>query len=301
MKKIITTLAVVIIIAALSGAVLAATGVVNTEELNLRKEASTNSEAIDGLVKGDEVNIISEENDDWYEVTVDGQKGYVSKQYITKKDENTKTETNTTTDNNVTNEVTTTQTEPVKTQQPVDITNLNKTKFKEIATLHVLPLINSTTLGFIDANTEALLISVNGKWAYIQTSTQSGWVLANKLESTVITLSSTVNTNTSTSTNTSNTENKTNNEPTNTVDNTTSKQDKSVMYVNSESVNVRSESNTDSKVVTTLTKNTEVTITGKEGEWYKVETSKGNGYIKGDLLSENKVEESTTEGNNTKE
>lgn len=278
MKKIVTTLAVVATISLLSGVVLAATGVVNTEELNLRKEASTDSEAIDGLVKGDEVNIISEEGD-WYKVTVNGQDGYVSKKYIKEKDENTTTNTSTeepknttsenTTTNNVVNEVNTT-TEPVK-QQTTNITTSSKVNIKEITALHVLPLINSTSLGFIDANVEALLISINGKWAYVQTSTQCGWILSNKLDIT-------------STTNTNNTETNTN---TNTDDNT-SKTNKSVMYVNSESINVREEANTTSEVVTTLSKDTEVTITGKEGDWYKVETSKGNGYIKADLLSENK-------------
>ena len=60
------------------------------------------------------------------------------------------------------------------------------------------------------------------------------------------------------------------------------------MYVNVEAVNVRSEASATSKIVTSVGKDTPVTVKGKEGDWYKIEVSDGKGYIKADYLSKNK-------------
>ena len=60
------------------------------------------------------------------------------------------------------------------------------------------------------------------------------------------------------------------------------------MYVKVDAVNVRSKANTSSEIVTSVEKNTAVTVEEKAGDWYKVKTSNGSGYIKGEYLSKSR-------------
>ena len=65
------------------------------------------------------------------------------------------------------------------------------------------------------------------------------------------------------------------------------------MYAKSSGINVRSESNTSSEVVTSIGINAEVKVVGEENGWYKVEVDGSKGYIRNDLLSNEKVEVSS--------
>lgn len=287
MKKIITTLIIVILANALFiGFVLAETqkGTVNASELNFRERADTSSNTIDVLYRGAKVTIISEEGE-WYKIRYNNEEGYVKKQYITK-DSGTNNTTSQNTTNNETNENTTNTSNETTTNnttvdntissgsdtnQQIDI-KINKTKIKENTTIYVLPLINSTKLGKVNANTDVLLISVNGNWAYVQTENNSGWVITKTLSNATI-------------------EPTTTSEPTATPtpEPTTSNSEYPItMYVNVDAVNVRKSANTSSEIVTSVEKNTSITVEAKEGEWYKVKTSDGSGYIKGEYLSKNK-------------
>ena len=69
-----------------------------------------------------------------------------------------------------------------------------------------------------------------------------------------------------------------------------------VKYVNSSSINVRSKPTTDSEALTGLTKNTDVKVVGESGNWYKIKYEDINGYIRKDLLSDEK-QEVTSRGN----
>ena len=305
MRKIITTLIIVLLANILFiGIVLAENtkGTVTASELNYR---------------GAKVNIISEEGD-WYKVKYKNEEGYVNKQYIKKDEEGNNIDTSNTSINTSSqnNENTTTNTTVTPTPEPTtsgmetpsDIIELNKTKIKTEATLYVLPLINSTKLANLTVNTNVKLISINGDWAYVQTENNSGWVFKKVLEKTSMTLAS--NNSTSTTTNEPQSNNTTNENPTsaNTVENTTSNSTTSsttnettptstatptpsnseyptTMYATVEAVNVRSKANTSSEVVTSIEKNVPITVEGKEGNWYKVKTSDGNGYIRSDLIS----------------
>ncbi len=320
MRKIITTLIIVLLANILFiGIVLAENtkGTVTASELNFRESANTNANAIDVLYRGAKVNIISEEGD-WYKVKYKNEEGYVNKQYIKKDEEGNNIDTSNTSINTSSqnNENTTTNTTVTPTPEPTtsgmetpsDIIELNKTKIKTEATLYVLPLINSTKLANLTVNTNVQLISINGDWAYVQTENNSGWVFKKVLEKTSMTLAS--NNSTSTTTNEPQSNNTTNENPTsaNTVENTTSNSTTSsttnettptstatptpsnseyptTMYATVEAVNVRSKANTSSEVVTSIEKNVPITVEGKEGNWYKVKTSDGNGYIRSDLIS----------------
>lgn len=316
MRKIITTLLITIIAGILfMGFVFAETGTVNVPELNFRENPSTNSDTLGVLNNGTKVNIISEQGD-WYKIKYNNQEGYVSKQYVKKDASNNNTTTETTPNQTPNEEPTSTPPQASNAPDdttPIDINELNKTNIKEEATMYVLPLLNSTKLGTLTAGTKVLLISVNGDFAYIQTERENAWILSKKLESTKITLASNAGNNapsetqapesskepsvtptpepttqtsiTPTPTPTTTT---TPTQATPTPTNNNTQTYPTTMYVNVDAVNIRKESNTNSSIVTSAGKNVPVRVTAKEGDWYKVETSDGNGYIKGEFLSKTK-------------
>ena len=63
--------------------------------------------------------------------------------------------------------------------------------------IRILPLINSTVIGTVNSGSEVLVVSITGKWAYIQTDAASGWVFTNNVNSTEETASETNNNDTS--------------------------------------------------------------------------------------------------------
>lgn len=298
MKKIITSI-IIVLVAFLSVSVYAASsGTVNTNSLNLRSGAGTNFNSIAKLNNGDKVTILAEEGD-WYKVEANGKEGYVSKKYVTKNSDETSTEDS--------SEGTS-----------------NKTKLTNNSTLYVLPLLNSTKLDELKSGDEVILVSVNGMWAYVYAGNNSGWLFTKNLESTEIKIGSvsttsaeTVSENTAVnttvenkvaeSTNTTATTNSANttaasnttevantaSSNTNTTNTVSNAQvaDKSnvkypvIMYVNVNAANVRSSADASSSIVTSVGKNTSVRVLSLEGDWYKVETAGGGGYMKSSLLS----------------
>lgn len=316
MKKIISVVLIIMIAMAITQKALALTGTVNVEELNLRESASTSSKVLGKLVSGTKLTILSTEGD-WYKVNYNGKEGYVSKIYI-----NEITDENTSNSNNLNNSE---NTESISSNNSTDSNGLIKgknTNLTEDTTLYVLPLVNSTKLNLIKKDTEVLVVSVNGLWTYIHTDNESGWVMSSKLrpikvaseeknEESITENASENSKNTSETENTSQSSNTTNssnaanetvnentesNKTTNSEKNTSnenltsssSKEYPITMYVNVDAVNIRSKASTSSDKVTSIGKNVPVRVTGKEGEWYKVEVSDGKGYILSTYLSKQK-------------
>ena len=295
MKKIATTIIMMIIMTMIATVAWATTGTVNTKDLNMREGASTSKNVIKQLAKGTEVNILSEEGE-WYQISVNNITGYVNKKYIDKKEETVTEDPNKGTVN----------TNP-------DMIN-DVSKIKETATVYVLPLLNSTKIATIDQNTIIDIISEAGNWCYIQNDDVSGWVMASKIKGkkkntgdTSAEITNVVN-NTVSNNNVENevnvveqvndittpnqTENNIVNEVnttvSNTVDKKTSESNTSYpvqMYVNVEAVYVRESATKDSKAITSIGKGTPVRVTGESGDWYKVEVSDGKGYVMKQFLS----------------
>lgn len=295
MKKIATTIIMIIIMTMIATVAWAATGTVNTQDLNMREGASTSKNVIKQLAKGTEVNILSEEGE-WYQISVNNITGYVNKKYINKKEETVTEDPNKGTVNtnpNMINDV---------------------SKIKETTTVYVLPLLNSTKIATIDQNTIIDIISDAGNWCYIQNDDVSGWVMASKITgkkkntgdtSAEITnvVNNTVSNNdvenevnvveqvndiTTPNQTENNIVNEVNTTVSNTVDKKTSESNTSYpvqMYVNVEAVYVRESATKDSKAVTSIGKGTPVRVTGESGDWYKVEVSDGKGYVMKQFLS----------------
>lgn len=295
MKKIATTIIMIIIMTMIATVAWAATGTVNTQDLNMREGASTSKNVIKQLAKGTEVNILSEEGE-WYQISVNNITGYVNKKYINKKEETVTEDPNKGTVNtnpNMINDV---------------------SKIKETTTVYVLPLLNSTKIATIDQNTIIDIISEAGNWCYIQNDDVSGWVMASKItgkkkntgdtsaEITNVVNNTVSNNNVENEVNVveqvndittpnqteNNIVNEVNTTVSNTVDKKTSESNTSYpvqMYVNVEAVYVRESATKDSKAVTSIGKGTPVRVTGESGDWYKVEVSDGKGYVMKQFLS----------------
>lgn len=295
MKKIATTIIMIIIMTMIATVAWAATGTVNTQDLNMREGASTSKNVIKQLAKGTEVNILSEEGE-WYQISVNNITGYVNKKYIDKKEETVTEDPNKGTVNtnpNMINDV---------------------SKIKETTTVYVLPLLNSTKIATIDQNTIIDIISEAGNWCYIQNDDVSGWVMASKItgkkkntgdtsaEITNVVNNTVSNNNVENEVNVveqvndittpnqteNNIVNEVNTTVSNTVDKKTSESNTSYpvqMYVNVEAVYVRESATKDSKAVTSIGKGTPVRVTGESGDWYKVEVSDGKGYVMKQFLS----------------
>lgn len=295
MKKIATTIIMIIIMTMIATVAWAATGTVNTQDLNMREGASTSKNVIKQLAKGTEVNILSEEGE-WYQISVNNITGYVNKKYIDKKEETVTEDPNKGTVN----------TNP-------DMIN-DVSKIKETTTVYVLPLLNSTKIATIDQNTIIDIISEAGNWCYIQNDDVSGWVMASKItgkkkntgdtsaEITNVVNNTVSNNNVENEVNVveqvndittpnqtgNNIVNEVNTTVSNTVDEKTSESNTSYpvqMYVNVEAVYVRESATKDSKAVTSIGKGTPVRVTGESGDWYKVEVSDGKGYVMKQFLS----------------
>lgn len=295
MKKIATTIIMIIIMTMIATVAWAATGTVNTQDLNMRDGASTSKNVIKQLAKGTEVNILSEEGE-WYQISVNNITGYVNKKYIDKKEET----------------VTEGPNKGIVNTNPDMINDVSK--IKETTTVYVLPLLNSTKIATIDQNTIIDIISEAGNWCYIQNDDVSGWVMASKITgkkkntgdtSAEITnvVNNTVSNNdvenevnvveqvndiTTPNQTENNIVNEVNTTVSNTVDKKTSESNTSYpvqMYVNVEAVYVRESATKDSKAVTSIGNGTPVRVTGESGDWYKVEVSDGKGYVMKQFLS----------------
>lgn len=261
--------AIIILMIVFANKSQASTGKVDTETLNLRKEASTSADILKLLSQNDEVEIISE-SDGWYKVKYENIEGYVSKDYIKVKDDGepkTETATNTNSTNNDT----------VGTTMTIDV---EKTAIK------ILPLINSNTIGMLKKGDTVTVVSKANKWTFIQTDNISGWIVS-EIDTTK---ANDDNNDTIKPEENELTEESEDNSDEVLYDNNVTK------YINASSVYIRKGPSTSEEIVTSLIKNTDVTVIGENGDWYKVKYNGNEGYIYKNLLSDNKEEETNRSG-----
>lgn len=303
----------------------ATTGKSTVSNLRIRKTPSTDGEVIDVLGLEDKVEILGEQGD-WYNISFKKVNGYVSKTYITtdedtkennnsegnsaQNQENNNSDANNTTEqtngneqnsngnneeNNNTSESANSNQQEVKEEKPV-----NKVfKIAEKTQVTILPLLTSEIIGEVDKDENVNLINNAGLWAYIQTNKYSGWIRIDKLSTENVNVDNTDTTNNNSDNNQNTTSNvsKDNNQNVennnNNDNNSQTNYSPKTMYAKSSGINVRSESNTSSEVVTSIGINAEVKVVGEENGWYKVEVDGSKGYIRNDLLSNEKVEVSS--------
>ena len=311
---------IIILLIVLTNKVQADTATVSTDTLNLRSEASTSSAVVALLNSGDKLDIISETGN-WYKVKYNGKEGYVSKDYVKVSstgstgttNSNTNSETTTGNTNNTTGATTG---EP--TNGGASNVDVNSTiKLEKDTTVKILPLVNSNTISTVNSGTEVTVIAKTNRWIFIQTDEIAGWIVNTDEISKIQnpnTNNNTTNNDTNnddnnggTNSNDSNQEDQNNNSGSNdsNEDNQDNNEDDSknqtssdtkysqtsTKYINVSSAYVRSKPSKDGEIVMSLIKNTDVTVTGENGDWYKIKFNNYEGYIFKELLSDSKLEE----------
>lgn len=335
MKKSVKILIITIIALLITGAtVFAATiGKSTSSYVRIRQQATVESEILDVLMEGDQVEILGESGD-WYKVSAKGHKGYVSKAFITKNgnsdnnvnkndnnsQENQGNQNQTTENNNSTNEN--------ATQKATVTTKIYKVAEK--TNVYILPILSSDVIGSVNAGEGLDLLCSAGLWGYIKTDKVKGWVRIDKLNAEEITVVTETTEKTAEETKqqennnqenkqqennnqenkqqeSNNQENKQpennnqeNNQPENNnqqANNNETPINEKTMYVCVEAINVRAEANTTSEVISGAALNTSFTVVAESNGWYKVKVNGNNyGYIRKDLLSDNKTEETSRGG-----
>ena len=298
-NQVILAVAIILFITFIATTSMATTAIVNTDTLNLRKEASTDSTILEQFDKGQKLDVI-EQSGDWVKVKANGMTGYVHKDYIKLQEDENEEVQNIVTENNTISENTITENivEPENTITENVVEPENNTIVEETTTsivrevtlksdsdVFILPLINATKIANVKKDEKVTVMDEVKGWLYIQTKNANGWVRSSIIEE------NTIPTNAETSTsNTQVTEEK----PENTADtnNSTSetKIEEKTMYVNYSSIYVRKGPSTSEEVVDTLILNSQVTVIAEDGDWYKVKVDGKEGYIAKRLLSNSKTE-----------
>lgn len=241
--------------------------VYNTSQgLVLRGAASKSGEPLATVADGAEVEIL-DNNGEWYKVNANGKEGFLFAEYVKVEEEKQAlVETETINDNANTN-----------------IINSEKK-------IYILPVITSTVVGVIPAETELLVEKTLGNWNYVSFENIKGWV-RNASSTVEVAIKSEKEESKELEKEQEEEqpqqEIQTMEETTKTTENTDLSFTKG--YINSSSVNVRKEPTKSSEILTTLILNTGVTITAQTDEWYKIEYGDYKGYIHKSLISDKPV------------
>ena len=275
------TIIAMLIIGILTTTILGAKVTITADTLKLRKEPSSEAPVIELLSQDEEYEVI-EELDNWYKIKYEDTEGYISKDYAVKEGENVVVNNtvsnvveNTTTNENTTTDVTNTTTNTTTAQ---DTTSETVKIAIEDIDVRISPLVNSCIIENLKKDTEVKIISSVRGWDYIETETYCGWVRSEKLkvkEDTTVA------------------EQENNQPETPAVEatvNETIYDSTKKMYVKSTSINVREKPDKNSTAIDSAVQNTEITVTGESGDWYKVTIGGKDGYILKSLLSATKIE-----------
>ena len=271
---------------------LGATAIVDTDTLKLRKEASTDSTVLELLNYGEKLNII-EQSGDWVKVKVKGITGFVHKDYVKiNEDENTNEEIQNT-QNIVENIISQENTQAIENTITENITEIeNNTTIEETdelirevtilndSNVSILPLINASKIANVKKDTKATVMDEVKGWLYIQTEEINGWVRSDIIEEN----SKEQNDDENSESPVNNNQNELPEQPKET------EFEEKTMYVNYSSIYVRKGPDTKNEVVETLILNSQVTVIGESGDWYKVKVAGKEGYIAKRLLSNTKIE-----------
>ncbi len=300
---------------------MATTAIVNTDTLNLRKEASTDSTILELLNFGEKLEVI-EQSGDWVKIKIRGITGYVHKDYVKIEDEepimqqepqeqkpqeqqpeeqapqeDEKPEEQIPTQNQ-NQEQQETQKQEEQTQQNNEFT-IKEAKLDKDADVLILPLIHANKIGNLSKDKSVIIMDVVNGWYYIQTDEINGWIRTEAISEQINMQNPTNNENTNPeiqgNEGTSNGETPSggiqNEDQENTVQETTIEE--KVMYVNYSSIYVRKGPSTEEEIVDSLILNNTVTVIAEVGDWYKVKIGDNIGYIAKRLLSNTKQQDTS--------
>ena len=292
-KKFLLILALMITInLLLATASFATTGTVTGKTVRVREKASTDAEILTNVYKDDKVEVI-EKSGEWYKIEYEGFKGYVHGDYL-KVDGDKKEDTATEKEPEV-------QT-PTSSAIVSSIKVGDKCKLNKATNLYIIPVLYASVIENLDKNDTVTVIQTANNWVYVETQKYTGWIVKAAIEETTTPEP----------------------EPTKPDEDQPEEQepeqkepeeqqpeekepekqpsvepektDKTVGYVNVEQANVREGPSTDYEHVITAKLNQELKILGEKDGWYQVELKGVTGYISKKLVSDEKVEVTTSRG-----
>lgn len=241
----------------------ASTGVVTTDTLRMRKDASVDASIVALLSMDNEVEILESKNG-WYKVKaqIDSAEviGYVSADYIKQKiekenadKEEVKKEEN--------------DTDEKKAEEDTQDQE-NKIKVKTLSAgikVYITPVINSIVLATLEEEKQIEVISEVNGWSYINTGDIKGWVRTENI----------VEKEKEKEKEASKTEQKNSSQKTG--------------YISASSVNFRKEANASSSIISKFTKNTKVKVLSEKDGWAKIEHNGKVGYVSASYVSDKKL------------
>ena len=321
---VLTSIAIIVIMLFVTVSFAADTAKVSVETARLRKEASEDATILELISLGEKVEILGQSGN-WYQVEYKGITGYLRNDLIQVDGEtqsngsetatsgetvdtsataqnNTQTgnEAGTTSENNpqaenannLTGTENTESTEPQNTtgeQANGDTTTTGTTdtteneedltgkyQFTQDVEIKITPLINSLTVSSVKSGDTIEIQDKVNEWVLVSNENIQGWARFNILSKVVETDQNQVLT----------TENIAQTTPETQEQPETQEPQTKTMYVNSQTVNVRSAASQEASVVTQLSINTQVTVISEQNGWAEVTFNGGNGYIASNLLSE---------------
>lgn len=321
---VLTSIAIIVIMLFVTVSFAADTAKVSVETARLRKEASEDATILELISLGEKVEILGQSGN-WYQVEYKGITGYLRNDLIQVDGEtqsngsetatsgetvdtsataqnNTQTgnEAGTTSENNPQAEnannlagtENTESTEPQNTtgeQANGDTTTTGTTdtteneedltgkyQFTQDVEIKITPLINSLTVSSVKSGDTIEIQDKVNDWVLVSNENIQGWARFNILSKVEETDQNQVLT----------TENIAQTTPETQEQPQAQEPQTKTMYVNSQTVNVRSAASQEASVVTQLSINTQVTVISEQNGWAEVTYNGGNGYIASNLLSE---------------
>lgn len=321
---VLTSIAIIVIMLFVTVSFAADTAKVSVETARLRKEASEDSTILELISLGEEVEILGQSGN-WYQVEYKGITGYLRNDLIQVDGEtqsngsetatsgetvdtsataqnNTQTgnEAGTTSENNpqAENANNLTGTENTESTQPQNTTGeqangdttttgttdtteneedlTGKYQFTQDVEIKITPLINSLTVSSVKSGDTIEIQDKVNEWVLVSNENIQGWARFNILSKVEETDQNQVLT----------TENIAQTTPETQEQPEAQEPQTKTMYVNSQTVNVRSAASQEASVVTQLSINTQVTVISEQNGWAEVTFNGGNGYIASNLLSE---------------
>lgn len=274
MKKNKTAVAILLIIVTILFAIsipslATGTATVIKQDIKLRKSMDENSTILELIPKNEEIEIVKEEANNWYQVRYLKIRGYVRSDEIQIKDN--KEETNTTKDNNNTVQEPTQPEEDTKEegqQETIQVGDI--VTVKKETNIRLRPLISSRDIYAVKSQEEITVIQMINKWSYVATTTCMGWLPTENLTKQVIQAPVPQ----------SPVQEEPKQEPVTTK----------TGYISSTDVNFRKEATTTAEIISVFSKNAEITIMEEQGDWLKVSYQNQIGYVNKQFVSDKKVE-----------
>lgn len=255
---------------------LAKSGTVNAPNgLVLRETASKSANPVMTVSDKEEVEII-EKDGEWYKVKYNSHEGFLFAEYV---EENEETEENAEEQIKESNDI-------EENSQEIE----QKQNIKSDLKIYSIPSITAKTIAVVEKDAEITVNYELNNWVNVTYGNITGW--ARKYFVNNEDLAVEPDTENAEPENTEKPEEKDQEETTQTVI------DNKKGYIDvSSSANIREKASTNSNIINTLLRNTEVTIIAEEGEFYKITYQDITGYISKSLISDKPLTEVTSRGN----